>query len=43
VTRSMKRHIDGLAAGTWANEDGRRAYETSLRSAELAKRLANRK
>jgi enoyl-CoA hydratase/carnithine racemase len=31
VVRSMKRHIDGLAAGTWPEKQGREAYEASLR------------
>ncbi len=43
VVRSMKRHIDGLAAGTWPEKQGREAYEASLRSDELALRLASRK
>ena len=43
VVRSMKRHIDGLARGTWTERQGREAYETSLRSKELADRLAGRK
>ena len=40
VVRSMKRHIDGLADGTWDEARGRRDYEESLRSPELAQRLA---
>jgi hypothetical protein len=43
VVRSMKRHIDGLAAGTRPEKQGREAYEASLRSDELARRLASRK
>jgi enoyl-CoA hydratase/carnithine racemase len=39
VVASMKRHIDGLAAGTWVHDAGREAYDTSLRSPELARRL----
>jgi enoyl-CoA hydratase/carnithine racemase len=42
VVRSMKRHIDGLVAGTWQESHGRQAYEASLRSRELAERLARR-
>lgn len=37
---SMKRHIDGLAAGTWSEAAGREAYQTSLASREVARRLA---
>ncbi len=37
---SMKRHIDGLAAGTWRDAEGREAYQTSLASPEVARRLA---
>jgi len=40
VVRSMKSHIDGLAAGTWDEARGRDEYERSLRSACLRKRLA---
>jgi enoyl-CoA hydratase/carnithine racemase len=43
VVTSMKRHIDGLAAGTWTERQGREAYQASLRSEELAERLARRK
>jgi enoyl-CoA hydratase/carnithine racemase len=43
VVASMKRHIDGLAAGTWDDAEGRRAYENSLRSRELKDRLARRR
>jgi enoyl-CoA hydratase/carnithine racemase len=39
VVRSMKRHIDGLAAGRWQEADGRRAYADSLASDELARRV----
>ena len=39
VVRSMKRHIDGLAAGTWHDDDGRKAYSDSLTSDELARRV----
>jgi enoyl-CoA hydratase/carnithine racemase len=40
VVRSMKEHIDGLAAGTWHEERGRAEYERSLRSEALKARLA---
>jgi len=40
---SMKLHIDQLAQGTWSEENGRLAYERSLRSAETASRLATLK
>lgn len=39
VQVSMKQHIDALAAGTWTEEAGRRAYEASLASPALAQRL----
>jgi enoyl-CoA hydratase/carnithine racemase len=42
VVRSMKRQIDGLAAGTWDESQGRQDYEASLRSRELAERLSQR-
>lgn len=37
---SMKRHINGLAAGTWSDAAGREAYQISLASPETARRLA---
>ena len=37
---SMKRHIDGLAAGTWPEAAGREAYQTSLAAPETARRIA---
>ncbi|MDR6536653.1 enoyl-CoA hydratase/isomerase family protein [Variovorax soli] len=40
AVRSMKRHIDELALGTWSEPAGRAAYEASLRSSETAERLA---
>lgn len=40
VVRSMKSHIDGLAAGTWEEPQGRIEYERSLRSEGLRCRLA---
>ena len=40
VVRSMKAHIDGLAAGTWDEARGRAEYESSLRSEGLRARLA---
>lgn len=43
VVRSMKRHIDGLAAGTWEEAEGRRLYGESLRSPELKDRLSRRR
>jgi len=39
VVRSMKRHINAIAAGAWDEASGRVAYETSLRSAATIKRL----
>jgi enoyl-CoA hydratase/carnithine racemase len=43
VVRSMKEHIDGLAAGTWTEARGRVEYERSLRSESLRTRLAERR
>jgi enoyl-CoA hydratase/carnithine racemase len=40
VVRSMKRHINAIAAGAWDEASGRVAYETSLRSAATIKRLS---
>ena len=40
VVASMKRQIDALAAGDRDDSFGRSAYETSLKSDELARRLA---
>lgn len=40
VVRSMKQHIDALAAGTWNEAGGRLEYERSLRSEHLRARLA---
>lgn len=40
VVRSMKSHIDGLAAGTWDERRGRIEYDRSLRSDGLRVRLA---
>lgn len=40
AVRSMKRHIDCIAAGTWSEEQGRAAYQASLGSAETVRRLA---
>lgn len=40
VVRSMKRQIDAIAAGDRANAESRSAYEASLRSDELRRRLA---
>jgi enoyl-CoA hydratase/carnithine racemase len=37
---SMKQHIDAIAAGSWQEEDGRAAYESSLKSSDTAQRLA---
>jgi enoyl-CoA hydratase/carnithine racemase len=39
AVRSMKRHINAIAAGEWDETSGRVAYEASLRSAETVKRL----
>jgi enoyl-CoA hydratase/carnithine racemase len=39
AVRSMKRHINAIAAGAWDEASGRVAYEASLRSAETIKRL----
>jgi enoyl-CoA hydratase/carnithine racemase len=39
VIASMKHHIDALAAGDRDDSFGRSAYETSLKSEELARRL----
>ena len=39
AVRSMKRHIDAIAAGAWDEASGRVAYETSLRSAATIERL----
>jgi hypothetical protein len=36
----MKSHINGLVSGEWTEDDGRRAYEASLKSPELSRRLA---
>jgi enoyl-CoA hydratase/carnithine racemase len=41
AVRSMKRHIDAIAAGEWNEASGRAAYETSLWSEETARRLAS--
>jgi enoyl-CoA hydratase/carnithine racemase len=40
AVRSMKHHIDCIAAGTWNEELGRAAYQASLRSPEAVRRLA---
>ena len=40
AVRSMKRHIDRIAGGTWSEGHGRAAYEASLRSPETLRRLA---
>jgi enoyl-CoA hydratase/carnithine racemase len=40
AVRSMKRHINAIAAGEWDEASGRVAYEASLRSAETLRRLA---
>jgi 1,4-dihydroxy-2-naphthoyl-CoA synthase len=40
AVRSMKQHIDAIAGGEWNESIGRSAYETSLRSEETARRLA---
>lgn len=40
AVRSMKRHIDDLALGRWDEDEGRAAYEASLRAPETARRLA---
>ncbi|HSW07294.1 enoyl-CoA hydratase/isomerase family protein [Aquabacterium sp.] len=40
AVRSMKHHIDSIAAGTWSEEGGRAAYQASLRSPETLRRLA---
>lgn len=40
VVRSMKEHIDGLAARTWDEARGRVEYDRSLRSDSLRARLA---
>jgi enoyl-CoA hydratase/carnithine racemase len=37
---SMKRHIDALAHGSLSQDEGRAAYEASLRSPATAARLA---
>jgi enoyl-CoA hydratase/carnithine racemase len=39
VVASMKQHIDALSAGTLPEGAGREAYDVSLRSAELSRRL----
>jgi enoyl-CoA hydratase/carnithine racemase len=39
AVRSMKRHINAIAAGAWDEASGRVAYETSLRSAATIERL----
>jgi enoyl-CoA hydratase/carnithine racemase len=41
AVRSMKRHIDAIAAGEWDEDSGRAAYEASLSSKETARRLAS--
>lgn len=40
AVRSMKRHIDAIAGGTWNEPFGRAAYEASLGSPETQRRLA---
>jgi enoyl-CoA hydratase/carnithine racemase len=40
AVRSMKHHIDRIAAGAWTAEHGRAAYQASLRSPETVRRLA---
>lgn len=40
AVRSMKRHINAIAAGDWDEASGRSAYEASLRSEETGRRLA---
>ena len=40
AVRTMKRHIDAIAAGEWDVQSGRAAYEASLRSEETGRRLA---
>jgi enoyl-CoA hydratase/carnithine racemase len=40
AVRSMKLHIDAIAAGEWDVDSGRAAYEASLRSEETGRRLA---
>jgi enoyl-CoA hydratase/carnithine racemase len=40
AVRSMKLHVDRIAAGSWSEEAGRAAYQASLRSAETLRRLA---
>ena len=42
VICSMKRHIDALAASSWAQAKEREAYEVSRTSPETARRLAQR-
>lgn len=39
AVRSMKRHINAIAAGDWNEASGRAAYEASLRAEETARRL----
>jgi enoyl-CoA hydratase/carnithine racemase len=41
AVRTMKRHLNAIAAGEWDEVSGRRAYEASLRSEETGRRLAN--
>jgi len=41
AVRSMKRHINAIAAGEWDEVSGRVAYEASLRSEETGRRLAS--
>ena len=41
AVRTMKRHIDAIAAGEWDEVSGRMAYEASLRSEETGRRLAS--
>ncbi|MBI5277447.1 MAG: enoyl-CoA hydratase/isomerase family protein [Burkholderiales bacterium] len=40
AVRSMKRHINALSSGAWDEDSGRVAYESSLRSEEARRRLA---
>jgi enoyl-CoA hydratase/carnithine racemase len=40
AVRSMKRHIDAIAAGNWNEALGKAAYDESLRSKETGRRLA---
>ena len=40
AVRSMKRHINAIAAGDWDEASGRAAYDASLRSEETGRRLA---